>query len=134
MSDPPRRLPAEVIEAAQRASIRVVMITGDNSRTAAAIGREVGLEGETVEARDLDGLGQEGLQQAVNLTSNFARAEPRHKVTILRALKEDHEVVVMTGNGVNDAPALRNVDVGIAMAIRARMSLFNCGTSKQRER
>ena len=80
MSDPPRREAAEAIEAAQRAGIRVVMITGDNSRTAAAIGREVGLEGETVEARDLDGLDQEGLRQAVNLTSIFARAEPRHKL------------------------------------------------------
>ena len=118
MSDPPRREAAQAIEAAQRAGIRVVMITGDNSRTAAAIGGEVGLEGETVEAKELDELDEDGLRRAVNQTSIFARAEPRHKVLILRALKQDHEVVVMTGDGVNDAPALRNADVGIAMGIK----------------
>ncbi len=118
MSDPPRREAAQAIEAAQRAGIRVVMITGDNSRTAAAISGEVGLERETVEAKELDELDEDGLRRAVNQTSIFARAEPRHKVLILRALKQDHEVVVMTGDGVNDAPALRNADVGIAMGIK----------------
>lgn len=118
MSDPPRPEAAQAIAAAQRAGIRVVMITGDNGRTAAAIGKDVGLEGETVEARELDGLDGDELRRAVNRTSIFARAEPRHKVAVLRALKEDHEVVVMTGDGVNDAPALHNADVGIAMGIK----------------
>ena len=118
MSDPPRPEAAQAIAAAQRAGIRVVMITGDNSRTVAAIGGEVGVEGETVEAKELDELDEDGLRRAVNQTSIFARAEPRHKVLILRALKQDHEVVVMTGDGVNDAPALRNADVGIAMGIK----------------
>ena len=118
MSDPPRREAAQAIESAQRAGIRVVMITGDNSRTAAAIGREVGLQGDTLESRGLDDLSEEELKETVNLTSIFARAEPRHKVMILRALKEDHEVVLMTGDGVNDAPALRNADVGVAMGIK----------------
>ena len=118
MSDPPRREAAQAIESAQRAGIRVVMITGDNGRTAAAIGKEVGLEGDTMESRKLDELSEEELKDTVNRTSIFARAEPRHKVMILRALKEDHEVVLMTGDGVNDAPALRNADVGVAMGIK----------------
>ena len=118
MSDPPRPEAARAIAAARRAGIRVVMITGDNSRTAAAIGKDVGLDGETVEAGELDGLDDEGLRRTVDRTSIFARAEPRHKVAILRALREDHEVVVMTGDGVNDAPALHNADVGIAMGIK----------------
>ena len=118
MSDPPRREAKQAIAAAQSAGIRVVMITGDNSRTAAAIAGEVGLEGDTVEAKELDVLDEDGFRQAVNQTSIFARAEPRHKVAILRALKQDHEVVLMTGDGVNDAPALRNADVGIAMGIK----------------
>ena len=78
----------------------------------------MGLEGETVEARTLDELDGDQLGEAVARTDIFARAEPRHKVKILRALKEDHDVVVMTGDGVNDAPALHNADVGIAMGIK----------------
>lgn len=118
ISDPPRREARQAIGAAQRAGIRVLMITGDNSRTAAAVAREVGLRGETVEAKGLDALDAGAFRQEVNRTSIFARAEPRHKVAILRALKENHQVVVMTGDGVNDAPALRNADVGIAMGIK----------------
>ena len=118
MSDPPRPEAALAIEAARRAGIRVVMITGDNSRTAAAIGGEVGLEGRAIEARELDGLDEAELRRTVGDTSIFARAEPRHKVMILRALKEDHDVVLMTGDGVNDAPALHNADVGVAMGIK----------------
>ena len=118
MSDPPRPEAAQAIESAQRAGIRVVMITGDNRLTAAAIGREVGLPGDAMEARELDALDEDDLKQRVNHTSIFARAEPRHKVMILRALKEDHEVVLMTGDGVNDAPALRNADVGVAMGMK----------------
>ena len=118
MSDPPRSEAKQAIRAAQRAGIRVVMITGDNSRTATAVAGEVRLEGDTVEARELDALDEDGFRQRVNRASIFARAEPRHKVAILRALKQDHEVVLMTGDGVNDAPALRNADVGIAMGIK----------------
>ena len=118
MSDPPRPEAAKAIAAARRAGIRVVMITGDHTLTAAAIGREVGLEGETVEARELDGMDEDRLEEVIEHTDIFARAEPRHKVKILRALKADHDVVVMTGDGVNDAPALHNADVGIAMGIK----------------
>ena len=118
MSDPPRPEATHAIEAAHRAGIRVVMITGDNSLTAAAIGREVGLEGAAIEAKELDGLDEAELKRVVNEMSIFARAEPRHKVLILRTLKEDHGVVLMTGDGVNDAPALHNADVGVAMGIK----------------
>ncbi len=118
MSDPPRPEATHAIEAAHRAGIRVVMITGDNSLTAAAIGREVGLDGEAIEARELDGLDEAELKRVINEVSIFARAEPRHKVLILRTLKEDHDVVLMTGDGVNDAPALHNADVGVAMGIK----------------
>lgn len=118
MSDPPRPEATHAIEAAHRAGIRVVMITGDNSLTAAAIGREVGLDGEAIEAKELDGLEEAELKRVIHDTSIFARAEPRHKVLILRTLKEDHDVVLMTGDGVNDAPALHNADVGVAMGIK----------------
>ena len=118
MSDPPRPEATHAIEAAHRAGIRVVMITGDNSLTAAAIGKEVGLDGEAIEAKELDGLDEEELKRVISGTSIFARAEPRHKVLILRTLKEDHDVVLMTGDGVNDAPALHNADVGVAMGIK----------------
>ena len=117
MTDPPRPEAARAIEAARGAGIRVVMMTGDNSRTAAAIGADVGLGGDTIKARERDGL-DDGLRRIVDDTSIFARAEPLHKVMILRALRERHEVVLMTGDGVNDAPALRNADVAIAMGIK----------------
>ena len=115
MTDPPRPEAARAIAAAHGAGIRVVMITGDNSRTAAAIGAEVGLGGAAIEAGKLDALDEDSLRRVVDETDIFARAEPRHKVMILRALKERHDVALMTGDGVNDAPALRNADVGIAM-------------------
>ena len=118
MSDPPRPEAVHAIEAAHRAGIRVVMITGDNSLTAAAIGREVGLSGEAIEAKQLDRLDEADLKRVIDETSIFARAEPRHKVLILRTLKEKHDVVLMTGDGVNDAPALHNADVGVAMGIK----------------
>ena len=118
MSDPPRPEAVHAIEAAHRAGIRVVMITGDNSLTAAAIGREVGLDGKAIEAKQLDGLDEAELKRVIDETSIFARAEPRHKVLTLQTLKEKHDVVLMTGDGVNDAPALHNADVGVVMGIK----------------
>ena len=118
ISDPPRPEVHSAMRAAATAGIRTVMITGDNSRTALAIGREVGFSGECLSGRDLDLLDDDGLREAVLGCDMFARCEPDHKLRILRALRANDRVVVMTGDGVNDAPALHGADVGIAMGVR----------------
>ena len=118
LSDPPREAAREAIAAASDAGIRVVMITGDNRITAKAIARDVGLEGECLEGRDLDGLNETGLRETVDRVNIYSRAEPKHKLRILQALQAPGQVVAMTGDGVNDAPALKGADVGIAMGIR----------------
>ena len=118
LSDPPREEARRAIAAASGAGIRIVMITGDNRITAQAVGREVGLEGECLEGRDLDGLSQQALDDTVQRVDIFARAEPRHKLRILQSMQRRGRVVVMTGDGVNDAPALKGADAGIAMGVR----------------
>jgi Ca2+-transporting ATPase len=118
MIDPPRTEVADALAATERAGIDVKMITGDNVRTAAAIAGSLGLGQEVTEGRDLDQLDDEGLAERVEEVSVFARTSPEHKVRILRALQESGHVVAMTGDGVNDAPALKNADVGVAMGVR----------------
>lgn len=118
ISDPPREGVRTAIEQCERAGIRIVMITGDAKPTAIAIAKEVGLSGEALTGRDLDDMDEAAFGQAVRDVSLFARAEPRHKVRILDSLQVGDSVVVMTGDGVNDAPALKAADVGIAMGIR----------------
>ena len=119
INDPPREEVKKAILEAAEAGIRVLMITGDNRITALAVAHEVGLEGDCLEGRDLDTLDDEELQEVARRVSIYARAEPRHKLRILRALRVDRDqVVIMTGDGVNDAPALKGADVGIAMGIR----------------
>jgi potassium/sodium efflux P-type ATPase len=118
--DPPRQEAAAAIAQARKASIRVVMITGDHPRTAARIAADLGIEqagGQVLTGNDIDKLDDAALSAAVAKTSVFARVAPKHKLRIVRALQADANVVAMTGDGVNDAPALKAADIGIAMGV-----------------
>jgi Ca2+-transporting ATPase len=118
MMDPPRPGVREAIAACQRAGIRVLMITGDHAATALAIGREVGIAGpgdRAVTGRELDALDDDGLRQLCREVSVYARMAPEQKLRVVHALRREGHVVAVTGDGVNDAPALRAADIGIAM-------------------
>ncbi len=116
--DPPREEVAEAIAATTRAGIEVKMVTGDNAHTAAAIAESLGIGTEVVEGSEVERLGETELEARVETADVFARTSPEHKVRILRALKRNGHVVAMTGDGVNDAPALKSADVGVAMGNR----------------
>ena len=119
ISDPPRSGVREAVETARRAGVRVIMITGDHEKTALAIAREVGIDAsEGVNGIELTRMSDEELLEAVEKVNVFARVTPGHKLRIVRALKRLGHVVAMTGDGVNDAPALKAADVGVAMGIR----------------
>ena len=105
MIDPPREEGKIAIEKCNKAGIRVIMITGDHEITAGAIAREIGLKGKTISGNKLDEL--EHLDDIVDETSIFARVNPEHKIKIVEALKKKGYTVAMTGDGVNDAPALK---------------------------
>ncbi len=115
--DPPRPEARDAIALCRRAGIAVKMVTGDHKITAAAIARELGLEGEVLEGRVLDAMSPEDLAACIDRAAVFARVAPEHKVRIVQALKAYGHVVAMTGDGVNDAPALKNADIGVAMGI-----------------
>ncbi len=118
--DPPREEAAVAIREAHRAGIRVVMITGDHPRTAARIAADLGIVDPGAPALtglDLDRLDDSGFADAVRNTSVYARVAPQHKLRIVDALQTQGHVVAMTGDGVNDAPALKSADIGIAMGI-----------------
>ena len=115
--DPPRPEAREAITLCRRAGIRVAMITGDHRLTASAIARELELEGETLSGAELDGMSEEKLAAAIDRVAVFARVAPEHKVRIVQALKARGHVVAMTGDGVNDAPALKHADIGVAMGV-----------------
>jgi len=119
MIDPPRAEVREAIQLTKTAGIRTVMITGDHPLTAAEIARQLGISDNdrVVTGSQLDALSDEGLKAAVNDTRVFARVSPEHKLKIIQALQEQGHIVSMTGDGVNDAPALRRADVGVAMGI-----------------
>jgi Ca2+-transporting ATPase len=118
MADPPREEAKAAIENCKAAGIRVVMITGDNKITAEAIARELGLgQGETMTGTELKTIEDEGLYERIERISIFARIEPLQKLRIVNALERHGEVVAMTGDGVNDAPALKAASIGIAMGI-----------------
>jgi len=118
MIDAPRRGVRRAVETCRRAGIRVVMITGDNKMTAQAIAKEIGIGSNILEGKDLDGISKEKLRAIIKDVDIFARVSPMHKVGILKALQENKHVVAMTGDGVNDAPALKSADVGVSMGIR----------------
>ncbi|WP_458207973.1 cation-translocating P-type ATPase [Haladaptatus sp. NG-SE-30] len=119
MIDPPRDEVLEAIEDCRDAGIQVIMATGDNIETAKAIGEDIGFDAErALEGADIETLSDGELRDVVKDIEIFARVSPQHKVRILKALQENGHNVAMTGDGVNDAPALRNADVGISMGIR----------------
>jgi P-type Ca2+ transporter type 2C len=123
MIDPPRREARDAVETCKRAGIRPVMITGDHPLTARHIATELGIAdggaegGRILTGRDLAGLSGEQLEDLVEEAPVYARVSPEHKLAIVEALKEKGHIVAMTGDGVNDAPALRRADIGVAMGI-----------------
>lgn len=120
IKDPVRPGVKEAIGRCRRAGIRTVMITGDFPVTARAIGQELGLlrrDGLVLTGRELDQLSQAELTKIIGQVDIFARVNPYHKLKIVKALKEQGEVVAMTGDGVNDAPAVKEADIGVAMGI-----------------
>jgi magnesium-transporting ATPase (P-type) len=118
--DPPRPEAIEAIAACKQAGIRVKMITGDHAGTATAIGREMGIteNPKAVTGAELEAASDEDLRQIVPDSDIFARTSPEHKLRLVQALQANNEVVAMTGDGMNDAPALKQADVGIAMGIK----------------
>ena len=119
MIDPPRSEAADAVKRAKRAGVRPVMITGDHPRTAAVIAQELGLT-ETdavVTGTALEQMSDAALNQAVLTAAVYARVNPEHKLRIVRALQRGGAVVAMTGDGVNDAPALKTADIGVAMGV-----------------
>ena len=121
MIDPARPEVKPAIEKARAAGIKTVMITGDHRNTAEAIAREIGLlpphEQSVLSGTELDGLDDEEFERRVESIRVYARVSPQHKVRIVEALKRKGHVVAMTGDGINDAPALRRADIGVAMGI-----------------
>lgn len=119
MLDPVRPEAAEAIREFKRAGVRTVMITGDDIHTAAAIGQELGLctgaERECISGSALDSMSDEELTERIKTARVFARVSPEHKCRIVQAFRNNGEIVAMTGDGTNDAPALRLSDIGIAM-------------------
>lgn len=115
--DPPRPEVKEAIASCREAGIDVKMITGDHPDTAIAIARELGLTGRALTGVELDHMEDSQLAAEIERVSVFARVVPEHKLKLVRALKSKGHVVAMTGDGVNDAPALKNADIGVAMGI-----------------
>jgi len=119
MIDPPREEAQQAAVRARTAGIRPIMITGDHPKTAAVIAAELGiaLDGRAVTGAELEKMSDEALAQTVREVSVYARVNPEHKLRIVRALQSGGATVAMTGYGVNDAPALKTADIGVAMSI-----------------
>ncbi|MFH1544584.1 MAG: calcium-translocating P-type ATPase, SERCA-type [archaeon] len=118
MIDPPRKEAIESVKVCRKAGIRVIMITGDHLKTAIAVARELGLEGRGITGKELEEMNEKEMDEAILHTDIFARVNPLHKMKIINALEANNLVTAMTGDGVNDAPALKKADMGIAMGIK----------------
>ncbi|MCD3215952.1 calcium-translocating P-type ATPase, PMCA-type [Clostridium botulinum C] len=120
MKDPPRPEAKEAVLKCKMAGIKPVMITGDHKNTAYAIAKELRIcknEDEVITGEELDKLSEKELIKKVNKISVFARVSPKHKLSIVRAFKKRNNIVAMTGDGVNDAPAVKEADIGVSMGI-----------------
>jgi magnesium-transporting ATPase (P-type) len=120
LMDPPRREAIEAVRECHRGGIRVTMITGDHKITAAAIAKMLGIgDGETaVAGAEIEAMNDAALQECVREVDVFARASPEHKLRLVKAIQANRQIVAMTGDGVNDAPALKKADIGVAMGVK----------------
>jgi magnesium-transporting ATPase (P-type) len=127
--DPPREEAVRAVRQCTAAGIRVVMITGDHGVTASAIAGQLGMSGDlgAVTGPDLEAMDDAAMRAAVARTRVFARASPEHKLRLVQALQANGEVVAMTGDGVNDAPALKQADVGVAMGLKGTEAAKQAG-------
>ena len=118
--DPPRKEAVEAVAECHKGGIRVTMITGDHKITAAAIAKMLGIgDGKTAVAGvEIEAMNDGALQETVRNVDVFARASPEHKLRLVKAIQANGQVVAMTGDGVNDAPALKRADIGVAMGIK----------------
>lgn len=120
MMDPPREESNVAVEECMRAGIRPIMITGDHKITASAIAKRIGIlqdESEACEGAEIENMSDEELRKFVDGISVYARVSPEHKIRIVRAWQDKGNIVAMTGDGVNDAPALKQADIGVAMGV-----------------
>ena len=122
MIDPPREEVKQAIETCKTAGIKTVMITGDNEHTAKAIAKEIGLLNDgnqrIVTGKELDKMNDEEFESIVEQTVIYARTQPEHKMRIVKVLQKKGHIVAMTGDGINDAPAVKKADIGIAMGVK----------------
>jgi len=120
LMDPPRKEAVEAVAECHKGGIRVTMITGDHKITAAAIAKMLGIgDGKTaVAGAEIEAMNDSALQEVVRNVDVFARASPEHKLRLVKAIQANGQVVAMTGDGVNDAPALKRADIGVAMGIK----------------
>ncbi len=117
MIDPPRTEIEPLINSCNRSGIRTIMITGDHQATAEAVAHQVGIEGKSISGAELDKLSESELEKVVQEIDIYARVSPDFKMKIIDILKKHGHIVAMTGDGVNDAPAVKRADIGIAMGI-----------------
>jgi len=119
IEDPPRKGVKDTIEIAKKAGVRTIMVTGDYPLTAEYIANEVGIDSKRVlTGEDIDKMSEDELKKAVSEVSVFARTTPEHKYLLVKALQLNHEIVAVTGDGINDSLALKGADIGIAMGIK----------------